>query len=366
MTTDLALSDSTIPSFGGGSKPPAERPNHRRSAPHLTRRQKAAVVVRLLMAEGAELPLGDLPESLQADLTTQMSQMHYINRATLRAVIEEFANELDSIGLAFPGGLEGALSILEGVISPDIAARLREQAGMVWLKDPWDSLSGFPIDKLLPLLKGQSPEVGAVLLSKLKVARAAELLGRLPGDQARRLTFAMSETASVNPDTVRRIGLSLAAEMKAEPPRAFAIGAVARVGAILNVSPSATREDVLAGLDEDDAEFAEEVRRAIFTFPDIPTRIRDLDVTTVLRKVEQPTLVTIIAGVDARSEAAVDFLLENMSKRLAATLRDEAGERKAAGALRVKDVEAAQAALVEGIRDLIDSGEIQMARPEDD
>lgn len=361
MTTDLALPAAkplapVRPAAGG-------RLTGIRTGPGLNRRQKAAIVVRLLLAEGATLPLASLPEPLQAELTTQMSQMRYVDRATLKSVIEEFANELDSIGLVFPGGLEGALSILGGVISPDMAARLRKQAGMVWFNDPWESLSGFDCDILLPLLERQSPEVGAVVLSKLKVAKAAELLGRLPGEKARRLTFAMSETANVDPDTVRRIGLSLAAELKAEPPRAFAIGAVARVGAILNVTPSAMRDDVLAGLTEDDAAFADEVRRAIFTFADIPARIRPLDVPAILRGVPQESLVAVVASADTTTSETVEFLLENMSKRMAQTLRDEAAD---AGAVKLKVAEAARTEVITAIRSLLDTNEIQLNSTEEE
>ncbi|WP_428983607.1 hypothetical protein [Psychrosphaera aquimarina] len=46
------------------------------------------------------------------------------------------------------------------------------------------------VEKLLPILENESIEVAAVLLSKIDVARAAELLGKLPGPQARRITYA--------------------------------------------------------------------------------------------------------------------------------------------------------------------------------
>ena len=111
------------------------------------------------------------------------------------------------------------------------------------------------------------------MLSKLPVPKAAELLGRLPGDKARRVAYAVSLTGNVDPETVRRIGQSLAAQLDTQPARAFDTGPVERVGAILNVSPAATRDDVLQGLQETDADFAEQVRRAIFTFVHIPDRL---------------------------------------------------------------------------------------------
>ncbi|WOI54842.1 flagellar motor switch protein FliG [Palleronia sp. LCG004] len=327
----------------------------------LTRRQKAAIVVRLLLAEGATLPLKDLPETLQAELTTQMTQMRFVDRATLREVVEEFATQLDSIGLSFPGGLEGALALLEGAISPGLAARMRRQSGAIWADDPWETISNFEIDALIPLIERESPEVGAVILSKLQVGKAAEILGRLPGAQARRLTLAVSETADVAPEMVRKIGVSLAAELKAEPPRAFPAAAVERLGAILNVSTSVTREDVLSGLDEEDAELGQRVRRAIFTFVDIPERIAARDVPAVMKSVDQDRIVTAIAGADAASQPAVDHLLANMSQRLADTLRTDAAERPTP---TPKETEMAQLAVVTAIREAVDRGEVKMIAPE--
>ena len=82
----------------------------------LTTRQKAAVIVRYLLTEGTSLPLASLPEHMQAALTEQMGQMRLIDRATLDDVVAEFLTELDSVGLAFPGGIEGALSMMDGHI----------------------------------------------------------------------------------------------------------------------------------------------------------------------------------------------------------------------------------------------------------
>ncbi|RVV98575.1 flagellar motor switch protein FliG [Mesobaculum littorinae] len=353
MTNDLA----PIP---GQSLPATDAPMPPRG--DLSRRQKAAIVVRLLLAEGVKVPLNELPESLQSELATQMSQMRYVDRGTLREVIEEFAEELDDIGLAFPAGIEGTLQILEGVISPDIAARLRKQSGLIWTHDPWDTISAIDSGRLLPFLQNESPEVAAVILSKLKAGKAAELLSRLPGERARRITYAVSETETVAPVTVRRIGLSLAATLQAEPPKEFVTAAVDRVGAILNMSELETREDVLAGLDEEDKGFADEVRRSIFTFPDIPKRIEPLDVPTILRGVDQAALVTIVAAKDPRMQEAVDFLLDNMSKRLAGAIRDDATE---VDAVKSKQADIARREVLDAIRTLMDAKEIVLIGDED-
>ncbi|MEM9639082.1 MAG: FliG C-terminal domain-containing protein, partial [Pseudomonadota bacterium] len=258
----------------------------------LSRKAKAAIVVRLLLNEGADIPLEDLPEEMQAQLTKQMGAMRLVDRDTLASVVSEFADELESIGLSFPGGIAGALDSLDGRISKQTAARLRKEAGVRQYGDPWARLRDMNAEKLLPVLETESIEVAAVLLSKIDVARAAELLSKLPGPQARRITYAVSQTSAVTPDAVDRIGLSLAAQLDAEPLKAFDDGPVERVGAILNSTASVTRDDVLEGLDETDAGFAELVRQAIFTFANIPKRIAPRDIPRVIRELDQDVLVT--------------------------------------------------------------------------
>jgi len=355
------------PGAGGSARAldaPAAAPGPA-ARPALTGRQKAAVIVRLLLAEGAPLPLAALPEHLQASLTEQIGQMRLVDRDTLRAVVEEFVAELDRVGLAFPGGIDGAIAMLDGHISASAANRLRRLAGASGKADPWERITRLAPERLLPVLEAEAVEVGAVLLSKLAVPRAAELLGRLPGERARRIAYAVSLTGGIDPETVRRIGLSLVAQIEAEPPRAFDAGPEERVGAILNVSAAATRDDVLAGLAATDAAFAERVRRAIFTFAHIPARLDPRDVPKILRALPQPQLVQALASALAEGEgaeaAAAEFLLAHMSQRMAAALRSEIAE---AGRIRDRDGEAARAAVVTALRDLEGQGGLALLVPE--
>jgi flagellar motor switch protein FliG len=330
----------------------------------LSRRAKAAIVVRLLINEGADIPLEDLPEELQAKLTHQMGAMRMVDRTTLASVVEEFTSELESIGLAFKGGIAGALDVLEGKISKQTADRLRKEAGVRKYGDPWKRLRELGPDKLLPVLKNESIEVAAVLLSKLDVKRAAELLGQLPGPDARRITYAVSQTSAVSPDAVDRIGLSLATQLDAEPERAFDNGPVERVGAILNSTTTLIRDDVLEGLDETDAGFAEQVRRAIFTFANIPKRIAARDIPRVIRALDQNVLLTALAGAEAAGmKPSAEYFLENMSGRMADQLREEMQDREK---VKPSEMEEATAQIVQTIRDLEASGELLLVVEGDD
>ena len=239
----------------------------------LTCKQKAVIITKYLIDYGADLPLSQLPDTLQADLIHQMSAMPTVNQSTLAEVISEFSHELDSVGLVFSDGLAGALSQLDGKIDPKTARKIRKEARVRQVGDPWDTLRAMSLEQLEPILRAESSEVASVVLSKLDTSKAAELLGALPGDQARRIIYAISLTENVTPNAVDQIGLSLVTQTSNKPERAFDATPAKRLGAILNVTTASLRDTLLSGLEEDDQTIGLSVRNAIFTFKDIPQRL---------------------------------------------------------------------------------------------
>ncbi len=323
---------------------------------NLSKRAKAAIVVRLLLNEGADIALEELPPELQAQLTQQMGSMRVVDRVTVAAVVQEFTEELEAIGLSFPGGIAGALDALDGRISRETAMRLRKEAGVRAAGDPWQLVCALPAEQLLEIVQQESTEVAAVLLSKLEVPVAASLLGKLSGPEARRITYAVSLTSEVTPDAVDRIGLSLAAQFEAQTIPAFETGAIERLGAILNSASTPTRDDVLNGLDETDQELAKAVRKSIFTFAHIPDRVSPRDIPRVLREVDGAMLITAMAGAEiAGCGDTRDFILENMSGRMADQLREDIDE---AGKIKSSAADEAMSAVVSAVRRMEKSGDI--------
>ena len=94
--------------------------------PALTPRQKAAVIVRLLLSDGEQISLEQLPPSAQAALAHEMALMGMVDRTTRDRVVEEFCESLEQVGLTFPGGLDSTLDMLGGTISRDITDRGRD------------------------------------------------------------------------------------------------------------------------------------------------------------------------------------------------------------------------------------------------
>jgi flagellar motor switch protein FliG len=332
----------------------------------MTRRRKAAIVVQMFIADGGTMPLADLPEPLQEILTGELALLRRLDRATMDAVAEEFAAELDAMGMTTPGNRDNAITALAGHLSPALADRLQSQLESVRNGDHWPIVADLPVPVLSRIMQSEGIEVCAVALSKLPVSKAAEVLAKTPGDRARRITYAMSLTADVTPDVVRRIGRALAQDYGRSAATAFEKAPVQRLGAILNSATTDTREDMLAGLGAKDPVFASDVRKAIFTFKDIAPRVKPTDIPTCIRSVDAAVLTTAMAAGLAGDDdvvASAEYILANVSQRMATQMREDAAER---GPIKKADAESAMAAVTTAVRDLVEGGLITLRDPEEE
>lgn len=327
----------------------------------LTARQKAAVIVRLLLAEGDDIDLARLPPGLQTDLAQEMALMGIIDRDTRNAIVAEFCDRLESVGLSFPGDIDGTLDLLDGHLSPDTTDRLRRMAALNGDGDPWDRIAVMAPTLLAELARTEAVEIAAVMFSKLPVPRAAEVFGLLDPQLARQIAYAMSLTGGIEAAALQRIGKALiqAADAVPQPPLQGKAGE--KVGAILNFSPSTMRDSVLAGLDDDDAGFAGEVRKTIFTWAHVPHRVDPRDIPRLTREVENAVLLKALAGARGDARETVDFILGGISSRLAESMREE---MEALGKISTRDAEAAMDEVVATIRRMEAAGDLFLISPE--
>ncbi|MEO0989685.1 MAG: flagellar motor switch protein FliG, partial [Pseudomonadota bacterium] len=94
---------------------------------NLRQREKAAIIVRLILSHGTRLRLADLPADLQKQLARDVSSIRQIDQDTLTAVVEEFLEAMGAAGLTFGGGIQEALTILDGSISATAAVEIARE-----------------------------------------------------------------------------------------------------------------------------------------------------------------------------------------------------------------------------------------------
>lgn len=329
----------------------------------LSPRQKAAVIVRLLLDDDDATSLSQLNTDNQTLVAEAMAGMEIIDRQTRDAIINEFCDSLEAIGVTFPGDLDSTLAMLGGKLSDISADQLRRSAATSGHGDPWARIAEFSPEIILRLANSEAIELVALMLSKLPVERASETFITLPRDRARAVAQAMSMTSGVSPQALKRVGLILLQAAEAIPRPAISTPATERMGAILNFATSDLRDEVLDALEEQDTGFAGSVRKAIFIFAHIPTRIETKDIPRITREVEQAVLIRALSGTSPEDVATADFILENLSQRMADGLREE---RESLGKVRARDAEEAMNEVVAVIRRMTEDGSLTLILPQDD
>ena len=104
------------------------------------------------------------------------------------------------------------------------------------------------------------------------------------------------------------------------------------------------------------------MRQAIFTFANIPVRISNREIPKIQGKIDLQDLVTAVAGASDADKSAVEFFLENISKRLAENIKEEAKE---IGSVKQADAEMAMMRIVNVIPELEAEGEIFLVVKDD-
>ncbi len=325
----------------------------------LTAPEKAAILARLLLAAGDDSPITGLPPEQAARLIRAMCCLKPVSAETTLAVIDEFLENLGPLNLRFPTSIEDALALLPSAPDDEVRSLLfgppkppEEDT------DNWGRIAALDVDLLVEILSDQTPQVCAILLSRLKPTLSAEIVSRLDEAHANATLVAAATMGQISQETLTATAQALMQIVDARNQTGPLPGSpVERVAEIMNFTPGSQRDALLEKLAESDPEMAEEIRKNMFTFADIPARINENDVSKVVRAADNQMLVTALKGAGEKHADVVDFLLGNISKRLAEQLREEVGELPP---VTERDADAAMNTIIATIRDLEQAGEITL------
>ncbi len=331
---------------------------------NLSQRQKAAIIVKLLVGGGISLDDLDLDADAIWKITNAMAGLGVVGKDIVDAVTAEFILEMERMGLVFERDIDGSLKAMEDKIPPETLSQIKERQSGSAEESAWRYISKTDSSVLALRIAAENPRVGAVILSRLAPSKSAEIVGQIDAQAAEGILAAITKTGAVKPETVNRIGIALAESLQDKgSDGAFNDSAAERIGAILNVSQSDFRDRILGSFEEKDPEAAGQIRRLMFTFEDIPSRITGRDISKILRGVDDETLVMALSGAADTAPEVKEFIMSNISSRLAEQIEESIQER---GPVKPKDADAAMTQVVIAIKELEKSGEITLIEPEEE
>ncbi|NOT35601.1 MAG: flagellar motor switch protein FliG [Candidatus Eisenbacteria bacterium] len=321
--------------------------------PALTGPQKCAVICMALGPQVASRLLKRLAPDEVQQVSYAITTMPSVPQEVVDAVVTEFRSQSKAADSLTRGGMQVAHRLLNEAFGEAKAKVILEQvpaSGNETLR----RLQRAAPEALAAAMRTEHPQVVAVVLAHLDPVAAGALLGALAPELAADAVFRMASLDRVDPALLAviesslgdRVGVTLAATTEAlNGPKVAA--------AMLNSSVKAVELRVLEGVTERDSAVADSIRAKMFTFEDL-LRIDNKGIQRILRDVDSRELATALKGASPELRQHVK---SNMSGRAAEALDEEI---ELLGAVRVSDVEAAHARVIEVVRSLEESNEIVM------
>ena len=318
----------------------------------LTYPQKAAAVIVSLGAEKASLLYQYMePEDVET-LTLEVARLGMLDAETTEAVLEEFYQSCMTNKAVTEGGLEYARAVLEKAFGSQAAINLLDKVTKSLKNREFAFLNKAEVKSLYSALQSERPQTMALVLSYVDPGKAAGGIEQLPPDRQIKVVEAIATMESASPAAIKIIEKEMERKFSSIVTSSnVKVGGIDYVASIMNNLDRSSEKSIFDGLNVNNAELADEIRKRMFVFEDIIT-LDDRAVQRVLANCDQRDVV--LALKSANSEVS-NKLFSNMSARLAESIRDDL---EITTNVRMKDVEDSQQRIVGIIRDLEEKGEI--------
>jgi flagellar motor switch protein FliG len=288
------------------------------------------------------------------ELSIVMSSLGTIEADVVEDLLLEFVSRMSASG-ALMGNFDATERLLQQYLPKErvhgIMDEIRGPAG----RNMWEKLSNVQEEVLANYLKNEYPQTIAVVMSKLTAEHAARVLAILPEDLALDVVGRMLKMEAVQKEVIERVEQTLRLEFMSNLSQTRRRDAHEVMAEIFNNFDRQTETRFITALEEDNRESAERIKALMFTFDDL-VKLDTASTQTLMRHVDKEKLGVALKGAN---EDIRTFFLGNMSSRAAKMLLDD---MQAMGPVRLRDVDEAQALLVNLAKDLAAKGEIMLAK----
>jgi flagellar motor switch protein FliG len=324
-------------------------------ATELTGVRKAAILLLSLEQEEAAEILKRLPPQAVEEVSREIASIRDVKNADRTEVFGEFYNIALANAYVGDGGLEHAKALLRKSLSEDEAARVIKQVTQQVATTPFAFLQKAESENLLTFIQDEHPQTIALILAHLPAQKASEVLVGLPGQKQIEVVKRIANMEQTNPEVIKEVERGLEHRLSDIVSQTFEkAGGVDTVAEILNLADRSTEKGIMEGLEAEDPDLVEQIRRLMFVFEDI-LLVNDKGIQAVLKEVANEDLAL---ALKTASQELRDKIFKNMSERAAQLISED---MQYMGPVRVSDVEAAQQKIVDIVRRLEDSGEIIIA-----
>lgn len=322
----------------------------------------AEKIAILLVQLGDEIT-GEIFGHLDLDSITEISkyiaQNSGVDKVIATAILEEFFAIFQSNQYITTGGFEYAKELLYRTLGPDAAKKVLEKlAKSMQSTQNFAYLSRVRPQQLSDFIIHEHPQTIALILAHMEPNAAAETLNFFSDDLRAEIAIRMANLGDISPNVVKRVSTVLENKLESLTSYKVEVGGIRAVAEVFNRLGQKAAKATIAYIEQIDDQLAAAIKEMMFTFEDID-KLDNNAIREILKVIDKKDLTL---SLKAAPEELKQKFLANMSQRAGEQFLEE---MQFLGAVKVKDVEAAQRRIIETVQGLSEQGVINIGEAED-
>src|SRR5665213_382532 len=346
--------DAVREDIGGLMAELASRAQVKTTQRKLTGPERAAVLMLALGEQYGGAIFSLLDDDELREISIVMSSLGTVEAEAVEQLLLEFVGRLSASG-ALLGNYDATERLLAQFLPTDRIAGIMDEIRGPAGRNMWEKLANVQEEVLANYLKNEYPQTVAVVLSKLRPEHAARVLSILPEELSLDCVTRMLKMEAVQKEVIERVEQTLRTEFMSNLSQTRRRDAHEVMAEIFNNFDRQTETRFLTALELENRDAAERIKALMFTFDDL-IKLDSGSAQTLMRNIDKDKLGIALKSANEDVRA---FFLGNMSSRAGKMLLDDMA---ALGPVRLRDVDEAQALLVNLAKDLAAKGEIMLTK----
>ncbi len=313
--------------------------------------EKAAILMMMIRDSNTVKEIfGRLEQNEIYEISLAMANLGNIDSERVEKIIIEFAHELNQ-SLQIVGNVKTAELFLKKVLNQEDYERVFNKIKHANTSSTWEMIANLDDISVAKFIKYENPQTAALILSKLSGYKSSRILKNLNKDFSIEILRRMMYLNNVKIDTLNRVERVIESEINNLSSQFNKSDSINIIAEIFNNFSKDDEVVFMDALQEKDPEVATKIARAMLTFNDLEF-IQDNGIQEIIKKLDNNTLVTALAGASENTRAA---FLNTMSQRVARMIADEIE-----GSIKYskKDISEAQNKIIKLVRNMIADGSI--------
>jgi flagellar motor switch protein FliG len=321
----------------------------------MSRPQKVALPLLMLNHESAAQIMKNLEQNQVEEIAAEMARIGHIGQPLQEELLRDFSPVEREGATSVPGGAVRVQKLLDQSVglfeSSEIMAKISPKQTPVASMDQVIAME--PL-QLFNLLRHEQIQTIALVASYLPGEKASQLLALMRPDLRAQVVERLATLGPASVEILESVAQSIRAKIGATRARNVnQTGGVKAAAVLLNALPKEMTKAVLMSMNEPNRDLADSISKKMFTFEELES----LDLKSLQKILQIVEVQTFAVALKTSSAGLKSKLLPCISKRAADTVTEEINFM---GPRKVSEVEAAQAAVIDIVKNLDSTGEISL------